>query len=601
MALSSRIYWMNTYSFRLKQAVRDILPDPRVVQQQAFGDAPLGGDGGQIGGDARALGVGRPAGQRLHEHVIEATVDRARLPFREPLPPLGGLADHERAVEQGQRLRRHVGRIPLPTGRRRLRQVEHLEERIVGVAPNLLVDAAAAVAVHRTVVRIPFGQPMPRRVVHRHRRPVHRRVEPAGDRQHRIADRLRVQAPEVGVLQPAVGRVALERLGRRLAAHAVGLAQHQPADHALERVPVGDERRRQVVQQVRMGGRVAEPAEIVDRAHQAVPEQMPPDAVDRHPRRQRVVVGRDRVGQPHAHLAGVGIGLVVERGQEPAGHDIPEVLVAPPHQEGLVGRRFFDHTGRPARHRHRPLEQPVSGGRTAQRNEVLERARQEVGPHELVEERRLLRRQGAVAPGRHDVLQPGADERRQIVARGGRLGRQQLEQRHDGVAGGRLFIVKPHLADADRRTAVTAPRRPVGPAAVLGVEGELRDVVLRRELDIRGEPLPERRVPLRPRHLVLLRTVAQVIDAAARHRVVLDDQDREAQIAAEHAQADEVVVNREARGLDDAGMLVRQQMRVGAAWIDAVQQPVARAPDGELARRRRRRGPPGARCPTVRA
>ena len=149
-------------------------------------------------------------------------------------------------------------------------------------------------------------------------------------------------------------------------------------------------------------------------------------------------------------------------------------------------------------------------------------------------------------------------------------------------------------AGADERPPVAAPRRPVTELAVLGVELEPGGVVLGRELDVGGEALPELGVPLHPAHLVALRAVAQVVDAAARHRVVLDDEIHEAEVAAHHAEADVVAVDLEAGRLDDAGVLRRQQVRVGPARIDPGQQQVAAPLDGELAGlrgRRREAGP----------
>ena len=241
-------YGMKMNSFRLNRLCATSCHTRGVVEQQRPVDAPLLRHRGQVVDDAGALDLRRRARERLGEHVRDAPVHRRRLALGEPPAPLGRLSDDERAVEQRERLGRHVRGVPLAAGRRRLRQVEDLQERVVRVAPDLLVDAPPPVAVHRAVVRIALGEAAPRRVVHRHRRPVHRRVEAAGDRQHRVADRLGVETPQVGMLQQPIGRVDLGGPGRCLAAHPVGPAEDEAADEALHRVAVVDEAGRQMVE-----------------------------------------------------------------------------------------------------------------------------------------------------------------------------------------------------------------------------------------------------------------------------------------------------------------------------------------------------------------
>ena len=335
--------------------------------------------------------------------------------------------------------------------------------------------------------------------------------------------------------------------------------------------------------------RIAKTAEVVDGANQAVAEQVPPDAVHGDARRQRIAGRRDRLGEPEAHLSRIVVRTPVEGGQERPRHQVAPVRVAAPDEQGLIGRRFVDDARRAARHRHVALQQSVLRDRRPQLDQIFERAGQQVGAHELVQEDRLLVGQRVIAPGGDRFRQPPANQRREFLARRRRsvvrrVAAEQGTDRNDGLPRGRLRVVEQDAAGADGRAAVGAPGGPEALAAVLGVEDEHRGVILRRELDVGGEVLPEAGVPLRPAHRVLLRAVAQVVDAAAGNRVVLDDQLREAEVAAQHAEADEVAVDPEARRLDDAGVLVRQQVGVGAAGVDAGQQVVATPRDDELAR-----------------
>ena len=57
----------------------------------------------------------------------------------------------------------------------------------------------------------------------------------------------------------------------------------------LDAPSVLDEARGEVVEQLRMTGRLGHHAQIVRRGHEALPEMMLPDAVHQHARRERIV------------------------------------------------------------------------------------------------------------------------------------------------------------------------------------------------------------------------------------------------------------------------------------------------------------------------
>ena len=118
--------------------------------------------------------------------------------------------------------------------------------------------------------------------------------------------------------------------------------------------------------------------------------------------------------------------------------------------------------------------------------------------------------------------------------------------------------------------------------AVDRVERENGQVIERRELDIGIKPVPESCIPGVPLHAVALGAAPLVIDAAARHRVVLDHQAGKAEGASEQAQADQIAFDLESRRGEHAVMLGAQQMRVNARRVDAVDVTVTFGLNPEL-------------------
>ena len=75
----------------------------------------------------------------------------------------------------------------------------------------------------------------------------------------------------------------------------------------LERPAVGDEPDRQPVEQLGVRGQLAELAEVVDRADEPLAEMPAPDAVDDHPRGERVSRARSASGPARAGRCAFGL------------------------------------------------------------------------------------------------------------------------------------------------------------------------------------------------------------------------------------------------------------------------------------------------------
>ena len=209
--------------------------------------------------------------------------DGVALPGRQMLAPRFGLMPDEGAVEQGQGLGRDVGQVSLSPGAGGLGQTEGLQKRVVGISPNLLVDAAPPGSVQGAGRGDPFALAFSDFLIDGDGAAVQRRVQAAGDAQHGVADLFGFEPSQVGMLEETVGGVHPERLGGGPAAHAVSLGRGQPAHHALDGVALLNEAGGQLIQELRVCGRGAQLAEVVRGADDAVSEKVPPDAVDHHP------------------------------------------------------------------------------------------------------------------------------------------------------------------------------------------------------------------------------------------------------------------------------------------------------------------------------
>ena len=94
----------------------------------------------------------------------------------------------------------------------------------------------------------------------------------------------------------------------------------------------------QPIEQFRMRGCLAEHAEIVRCGHDAASEQMQPDAIDHHPREQRIRRIGDGARQidPSAAVPEGSLGRTTQRFQESSPHNVARSLVVPPDENGLV-------------------------------------------------------------------------------------------------------------------------------------------------------------------------------------------------------------------------------------------------------------------------
>ena len=122
--------------------------------------------------------------------------------------------------------------------------------------------------------------------------------------------------------------------------------------HLLDRPAAPAEAGRQVVEQVRVRGRLAAEAEVAGRADEAGAEVVQPDAVDQHAGRQRVLRVGDGAGQPQA-AAAVAEGAAILAGdhfEELPRHRLAgAVRVAAAEDARLVRRRGIDEYHRPRR------------------------------------------------------------------------------------------------------------------------------------------------------------------------------------------------------------------------------------------------------------
>ena len=105
------------------------------------------------------------------------------------------------------------------------------------------------------------------------------------------------------------------------------------------------------------------------------------------------------------------------------------------------------------------------------------------------------------------------------------------------------------------------------------------------ELDIGGEAFPECGVPADPAHLIPFGAGARIEDATARNGVVLDNQLRVAEVAAQKAQADGVAVDLESGRGDDGAVFTGEQVRIDTVGIDTADGRGAVGKNRELARR----------------
>ena len=295
------------------------------VRQFAGGLLGLPAQAGQVGEALLHLPGAGLAGKGLAEHPAHALVLGPT--GEHPLRPVSRPAQDVRIVEQGQRLRRHVGGVAAAAAAERHRRIEGGQERIQRVAHHLDVDAAPGLAAADRLA-------------------VQARIQAARHAQDGVADRFGLKPAHAPVAEQLVVRIRRAAAGLALE----GLAGEQQAQQGLDRTAAVDEAPRQQVEQFRMRRRRTELAEIVGGGDQAAAEDVVPEAVDDDPRGQRVGL---QIGDPLRQLQAAAAGgperRRVEGVEKAARHRIGGLLVvAADEQRGVPGVGLDD-----ARHAHR--------------------------------------------------------------------------------------------------------------------------------------------------------------------------------------------------------------------------------------------------------
>ena len=218
-----------------------------------------------------AARLDRPLRQRPRRlHKLRVIHRRQRLQRRvRPLPPHRAVLPRRR-VKQLHRRRR---RAPLP---------EPVHAATVQLLPVVPLVELGVAAVHRD------GLPNALRLVRLHARPADSRVQQPAHRQRRIPHHFPVHPVPRPARQQPVLRVFLQLLRRHQSRLPVGVRQQHQLQHLLHVPTRLTELDREPVQQLRMRRRRPLRPEILGRLHNPRPENLLPEPVDRHPRRQRI-------------------------------------------------------------------------------------------------------------------------------------------------------------------------------------------------------------------------------------------------------------------------------------------------------------------------
>ena len=191
------------------------------------------------------------------------------------------LLRHQVAVHEEQALQRDVRRHALVAGAVRIGEIEKRQHAVQLAPADEAVDRAAMIL----------------RLVQLLRRAAHLQIQIARDVEQRVAQRFGIQPLPVGAPQQPIVRIGRE-IGRRIIrAQLVRRGEHDLAMHGLDRPLVLDEAARQIIEQLRMRGTLAQLAEIAGRAHDSLAEMMLPDAIHHDARGQRIARIGDRLGQ----------------------------------------------------------------------------------------------------------------------------------------------------------------------------------------------------------------------------------------------------------------------------------------------------------------
>ena len=218
----------------------------------------------------------------------------------DPLCQSRGLFLHKRAVEQVERLQRHIRDIAITGDEVRIRHIKLLQHVRQLITDHRQINRASirSIEIGRQL-RVEADQRHRLTVQLRHERPrPPRRVEQARHGEHRITNHLCVETAFVRVCQQSIVWIRLFDLCSLLYARLpIRLRHHDLLDQLLHRPSAVHEANREVVEQFGMTRPLAAKAEVVHGAHDARAEQMPPDAVDHHAGGERMVAAREPLRQ----------------------------------------------------------------------------------------------------------------------------------------------------------------------------------------------------------------------------------------------------------------------------------------------------------------
>ena len=300
--------------------------------------------------------------------------------------------------------------------------------------------------------------------------------------------------------------------------------------------------------------------EVVRRGDDAAAEGVPPETVRDDAGGQRVARVEDAFGQGQPRVDRVGVGLGVDRFEEPLGHGFAELPVVAPLHQRLIETGAGEHRGRAGRRWNPLLEFPDrKGDRTGLRH-VVHVVREQAAAHEAGEKAGLGIGHRAVAPRLGRFANRFAVARRELFAVSGRpLDLEQGRRELGGLVPREFagFVEYDRLGDPEPR----AVRPPAGALTRHRVIGGCH------QFDVGVVAVPVVEVPVLPAPLAV-REGLDRIDLADL-RVVLDHVARDRAAAAGDAHRQFLLgPDEEARRREGAVVPVGQHVRVDAGRQD---------------------------------
>ena len=196
-----------------------------------------------------------------------------------------GLIDNERIVQQGERLRRHIGGIAISPRHRGIREVEGFKKARALVTRDFQVNAASSVAVERALIELSIVLRFLAMRLDARRTGW---VQAAGNRENGIANRFAFEAAHRIMREQPVQRVVLSAHRLRPARLLKRLRKHQKTNLLFDGPAFTNKARRKVIEQLGIRGRLAVGSEVVRSGNDAAPEHIEPDAIGHHTRGKRI-------------------------------------------------------------------------------------------------------------------------------------------------------------------------------------------------------------------------------------------------------------------------------------------------------------------------